>query len=63
MSLPSVSLDTSKRRPRPILQVCQLSSTALLCLAGTTVLHAAVPIPNVICLHLLSDLTPHGLPN
>ena len=32
------------------------------CLAGTTVLHAAVSSPNVICLHLLCDLTPTACP-
>ena len=32
------------------------------CHAGTTVLHAAVPIPHVICLHRLSDLTPTACP-
>ena len=32
------------------------------CLAGTTAPHAAVPIPIVICLHLVSDLTPKACP-
>ena len=32
------------------------------CPAGITVLHAAVSIPSVICLHFLSDLTPTAWP-
>ena len=75
MTLPSVSLDTSKRRPHPTQQTCPPSSAVLQlprpsdvcilvfgCIAGTTVLHDAVSVPNVMCLHRLSDLTPTACP-
>ena len=65
-------LDTSKRRSSshktdlPAVEYRTAASAsrwhlyprAAGCPAGTTVLHAAVSTPNVICLHLLSDPTP-----
>ena len=45
--------------PAPMTSVHRV---AVGCIASTTVLHAAVSIPNVICLRLLSDLTPTACP-
>ena len=59
MTLPSAPMDTSKRRPSshttdlPTVEYCTPASAS----------QAAVSVPNVICLYLLSDLTSHGLPN
>ena len=57
MTLPSPSFGTSgtvHKLPRPNDTWTRVAGS----LAGTTVLNAAVSIPNVIRLHLLSDLTP-----
>ena len=68
IGLPAVSWDTCKRRPSshttdsPAVEHGTPASVAG-CLIGTTVLHAAVSTPDVICLHLLSDLTPATWPN